>query len=148
MKALVRRHPNTTIIWAHTGVGRDRAAGEEPRRGARGDARRSGVQQSLFRHLVGRGREVLVASPESVRIAAALINRFPDRFLFGTDAVAPATAAAYLTTVRPVRAPVGGAVARRAHQGARRELRAAVRRGTAQGARVGSRALRNEEAMK
>ena len=29
---------------------------------------------------------------------AALINRFPDRFLFGTDALAPTTAPEYLET--------------------------------------------------
>jgi hypothetical protein len=31
----------------------------------------------------------IVASPETVRIVADLINRYPDRFLFGTDEVAP-----------------------------------------------------------
>jgi hypothetical protein len=29
---------------------------------------------------------------------AALLERFPDRFLFGSDAVAPATAGAWFTT--------------------------------------------------
>jgi hypothetical protein len=38
----------------------------------------------------------LVATPESTRIAADLINRYPDRFLFGTDEVAPKTQEAYL----------------------------------------------------
>jgi hypothetical protein len=36
-----------------------------------------------------------VATPESTRIAAALINLYPDRFLFGTDEVAPADSTAY-----------------------------------------------------
>jgi hypothetical protein len=31
----------------------------------------------------------IVGTPESTRITAELINRFPDRFLFGTDEVAP-----------------------------------------------------------
>ena len=31
----------------------------------------------------------MVATPESTRVAADLINRYPDRFLFGTDEVAP-----------------------------------------------------------
>ena len=31
-----------------------------------------------------------VASPESIRRVAAMLNRYPDRFLFGTDTVAPA----------------------------------------------------------
>lgn len=38
----------------------------------------------------------LTASPESNRIAADLINRYPDRFLFGTDEVAPPTQEKYL----------------------------------------------------
>jgi hypothetical protein len=31
-----------------------------------------------------------VASPDTVARVAAMLNRFPDRFLFGTDTVAPA----------------------------------------------------------
>jgi hypothetical protein len=37
----------------------------------------------------------IVAGPESAKIAADLINLYPDRSLFGTDAVAPANSAAY-----------------------------------------------------
>ena len=38
----------------------------------------------------------IVASPESIKVVADLINRYRDRFLFGTDEVAPTTQAAYL----------------------------------------------------
>jgi predicted TIM-barrel fold metal-dependent hydrolase len=38
----------------------------------------------------------VVSSPEAVRLTADLINRFPDRFLFGTDAVAPKDQESYL----------------------------------------------------
>ncbi|HET9234317.1 MAG TPA: amidohydrolase, partial [Candidatus Eisenbacteria bacterium] len=37
----------------------------------------------------------VVASPEATRRTADLINRYPDRFLFGTDTVAPKSAEAY-----------------------------------------------------
>ena len=37
----------------------------------------------------------VVATPESTRIMADLINHYPDRFLFGTDEVAPADQSAY-----------------------------------------------------
>ena len=37
----------------------------------------------------------LLATPETTRRAAALINRFPDRFLFGSDVVAPRDSAQY-----------------------------------------------------
>src|SRR6476620_10511691 len=98
MKALVRRHPNTTIIWAHTGVGRvvrpvhNHAA---VLASMLGDPAFSHLYFDISWDLVAR---YVVESPESVRITAELINRFPDRFVFGTDAVAPANAKAYLTT--------------------------------------------------
>jgi hypothetical protein len=38
----------------------------------------------------------LVSSPEATKIAADLINRYPDRFLFGSDEVAPKDQASYL----------------------------------------------------
>jgi predicted TIM-barrel fold metal-dependent hydrolase len=38
----------------------------------------------------------LVSSPEATKISADLINRYPDRFLFGTDEVAPANQEQYL----------------------------------------------------
>jgi hypothetical protein len=36
-----------------------------------------------------------VASPESIQRVAAMLNKYPDRFLFGTDTVAPASAEPY-----------------------------------------------------
>jgi len=38
----------------------------------------------------------VVATPESTAAAADVINRHPDRFLFGTDEVAPTDQAKYL----------------------------------------------------
>ena len=98
MKALVRRHPNTTIIWAHTGMGR---VVRPVRHHAQvlasmlSDPALSNLYFDISWDLVAR---YIVESPETVRITAELINRFPDRFVFGTDAVAPASAKAYLTT--------------------------------------------------
>jgi hypothetical protein len=37
----------------------------------------------------------LVATPEVTARVAALFNKYPDRFLFGTDSMAPADAGAY-----------------------------------------------------
>jgi predicted TIM-barrel fold metal-dependent hydrolase len=98
MKVLIRRHPNATIIWAHTGVGRvvrpvhNHAAVLAT---MLSDPAFNNLYFDISWDLVAR---YVVDSPESVRIAADLINRFPDRFVFGTDAVAPANAKAYLTT--------------------------------------------------
>ena len=38
----------------------------------------------------------IVATPESTKHAADIINRYPDRFLFGTDEVAPDSQQKYL----------------------------------------------------
>ena len=38
----------------------------------------------------------IVASPETIKATADLINRYPDRFLFGTDEVAPTDQQTYL----------------------------------------------------
>ena len=45
---------------------------------------------------MGRDAKYLVATPETTQSAADLINRYPDRFLFGSDEVAPAEQAKYL----------------------------------------------------
>ena len=67
-KALLRRHPKASIIWAHTGLGRivrpvqvsarRRRASPHPPRHPRGDAHRPDARPRQLRHLVGRGREV------------------------------------------------------------------------------------------
>lgn len=95
-KALFKRHPDTTIIWAHMGVGRV--------------VRPIKNQASLLAEMLGdpafknvyfdiswsEVAKYIVATPESIHIAADLINKYPDRFLFGTDEVAPADEQTYL----------------------------------------------------
>ena len=97
LTALLRRHPTATVIWAHTGLGRTVRPIERSRQDARGVDRRSGFAESLFRHLV-EGCRRLRDDQRGVarRDGGAAVNRFPDRFLFGTDALAPPDSAAYL----------------------------------------------------
>jgi predicted TIM-barrel fold metal-dependent hydrolase len=96
MKALLHRHPNTTIIWAHTGVGRvvrpvkDHAANLAA---ILGDPALKNVYFDISWDEVAK---YVVASPDATKIMADVINRFPDRFLFGTDEVAPKTQEGYL----------------------------------------------------
>jgi predicted TIM-barrel fold metal-dependent hydrolase len=96
MTALLKRHPNTTLIWAHTGVGRvvrpiqDHAANLEKL-----------LQDPELAHLHfdiswDEVAKYIVASPEATKITAALLERYPDRFLFGTDEVAPKTESDYM----------------------------------------------------
>jgi len=96
IKALFKRHPKTTIIWAHTGLGRvvrpiksHAAALEE----ILSDPAMSHVNFDISWDEVAK---YIVATPEATKIAADLINRYPDRFLFGTDVVAPQNQEGYL----------------------------------------------------
>jgi hypothetical protein len=96
MKALFRRHPNTTFIWAHIGVGRiirpikDQAAIVEE---IINDPQLKNVHFDISWDEVAK---YVVATPESTKNAAALVNRHPERFLFGTDEVAPSNQEKYL----------------------------------------------------
>jgi hypothetical protein len=96
MKALLKRHPMTTIIWAHTGMGRI----VRPIRGHAATIEAI-LQDPTFSHVNfdiswDEVAKYIVATPESTKIAADLLNRYPDRFLFGTDVVAPSTQEQYL----------------------------------------------------
>ncbi|MCI0517633.1 MAG: amidohydrolase [Woeseiaceae bacterium] len=89
--AVLRRHPDATVIWAHMGLGRivhpvtDMAA-------LMGRALDDPELQHVYIDLSWmETAKFLVASPEAIAITAELINRHPDRFLFGSDEVAPAT---------------------------------------------------------
>ena len=68
---------------------------------------------------------------------ADLINRYPDRFLFGTDEVGPTEQGKYLTTYDIYQPLFAQADAGREAEAAQGQLRAAVRRGSAEGAGVG-----------
>ena len=96
MKALFKRHPNTTIIWAHTGMGR-------VVRPIKNHAAHLAeiLADPQFSHIYfdiswDEVAKYIVSSPEATRITADLINRYPDRFLFGTDEVAPSSQEQYL----------------------------------------------------
>ena len=87
--ALFARHPKTTIIWAHAGLGRIIRPVKD--------------QLAIIEHALANPAfknvhidiswdetaKYIVKSPETVAAAAAVINKYPDRFLFGSDVVAP-----------------------------------------------------------
>jgi hypothetical protein len=95
-KALLKRHPDAVVIWAHTGMGRvvrpikNHAANIEE---ILGDPAFAHVHFDISWDEVAK---YIVGSPEAAAITARLMNRYPGRFLFGTDEVAPATQASYL----------------------------------------------------
>jgi predicted TIM-barrel fold metal-dependent hydrolase len=103
MKTLLARHSNATIIWAHTGMGRvvrpvtNHAA-----------TLAAILQDPTFAHVYfdiswDEVAKYLLSSAQTIKISADLINRFPDRFLFGTDEVAPADQEKYLKTYNDYR---------------------------------------------
>jgi predicted TIM-barrel fold metal-dependent hydrolase len=88
-KDLLLKHPNTTVIWAHAGLGRvvrpvkdqleilDRALG--------------GIKNLNIDISWDETAKYITANPETVAATASLIEKYPDRFLFGSDVVAPAS---------------------------------------------------------
>lgn len=101
MKDLLRRHPKTTIIWAHVGLGRvvtpvqDAAsAGTTERSPGQFRIVEAILTDPTLKHVYfdiswDEVAKYVVATPGSVQRTAKLLNRFPNRFLFGTDNVAP-----------------------------------------------------------
>ena len=106
-KDMMRRHPDATIIWAHLGLGRivhpDRSMASAD------TARRSPAFMRVIEGLLtdptlnhvyfdiswDEVAKYATESPESVQRTADVINRYPDRVLFGTDNVAPKDPEAY-----------------------------------------------------
>jgi hypothetical protein len=110
MRDLIARHPNTTIIWAHTGLGRvvqpisvQASAAAAVRPLTHLELIESLLSDPKYRHLYfdiswDEVAKYAVASAESMGRVAALFDRYPDRFLFGTDNVAPTSQEADLET--------------------------------------------------
>jgi predicted TIM-barrel fold metal-dependent hydrolase len=90
LRALFARHPRASIVWAHTGVGRVvRPVSHHLAMLA------SLIADPALRHVHfdlswDEVAKYIVASDTTAALAAAFVNRHPDRFLFGSDVVAPA----------------------------------------------------------
>jgi predicted TIM-barrel fold metal-dependent hydrolase len=99
MRALVARHPRTEIIWAHTGVGRvvrpvnQHAAMLES---LLGDPTLRNLSFDISWDEVAK---YIVATDSSMAVTASLVNRHPDRFLFGSDVVAPENGEQYYRVI-------------------------------------------------
>lgn len=98
LRALAGRHRDTTIIWAHIGLGRV----VRPVQDQLGMLERSLADPETanihFDISWDETAKYLVGTPEAAAAMAGLINRYPERFLFGTDSVAPETQTQYLQT--------------------------------------------------
>jgi predicted TIM-barrel fold metal-dependent hydrolase len=104
-KALLERHSKTTIIWAHTGLGRVvrpvQVSAEAAERTPTHLQIVEGVlNDPALRHVVfdiswDEVAKYAVSSPDVTARVIELFNQHSDRFLFGTDTVAPAGAKPY-----------------------------------------------------
>jgi hypothetical protein len=108
MRDLLKRHPKTTIIWAHTGLGRVVRPAQLTGGGSLGE--RSVTHLDIMERLLDNPElshvyldiswdevaKFAISSPEAIERTAAVINRHPGRFLFGTDNVAPKDQASHL----------------------------------------------------
>jgi len=100
MKDLLLQHPGTTIIWAHAGLGRmvhpvadhlailDRALANP------------GLKHLCIDLSWDETAKYVTATPEAIKATAELIEKYPDRFLFGSDVVAPSSIAAPMAVYR------------------------------------------------
>jgi Amidohydrolase len=96
MRDLIKRHPKTIIIWAHTGMGRIVRPVQNHAATLEAMLKDPAFSNLYFDISWTEVAKYFVASPEATRIAADLLNRYPDRFLFGTDEVAPTNQEQYL----------------------------------------------------
>jgi len=96
VRSLFKRHPKTTIIWAHIGVGRVVRPAKEQGAIIEDMLRDPALSHVNFDISWSEVAKYVVATPASTQAVADIINRYPDRFLFGTDEVAPSDQEQYL----------------------------------------------------
>jgi hypothetical protein len=100
LEALFKRHPKTQIIWAHIGLGRVVRPVKDQIAMVDALLSRPDLAHVSLDISWSEVAKYIVATPDTIRATAALINRHPDRFLFGSDEVAPKDADAYLAVYR------------------------------------------------
>jgi len=93
---LLRRHRDATVIWAHCGLGRIVQPVPDQLR-----LLERALADSMLSHVYidlswVETAKYLVGTPQTTQATADLMNKYPDRFLFGTDEVAPSEQKSYL----------------------------------------------------
>ncbi len=98
MRDLLKRHPDANIIWAHAGLGRVVHPVKDQLsfmlRGLANPALKGFYIDISWDEMA----KYVVSTPETTQAVADAINQYPDRWLFGTDEVAPTDQGKYLKT--------------------------------------------------
>jgi hypothetical protein len=97
---LLARHRDATIIWAHTGVGRVVRPVKQHTLQLEEILKDPAYSHVHFDISWDEVAKYVTSSPEALEVTAAMINRYPTRFLFGTDEVAPPDEDSYLRVYR------------------------------------------------
>src|SRR6478609_67831 len=112
LKELLKRHPETTVIWAHIGLGRivhPVVHSENEPTSERNPNHMLIVEELLsdptFNHLYfdiswDEVAKYLSFTPQTLQNVISIMTRFPDRFLFGTDVVAPTSPEMYFAVYK------------------------------------------------
>jgi hypothetical protein len=92
MKAVLKRHPKTSIIWAHVGLGRivhpvQVSAEAAERNPTQVDMVETMLTDPALAHVNfdiswDEVAKYAIASPESINRVAGMLNKYSDRFLF------------------------------------------------------------------
>jgi hypothetical protein len=89
LKKLFERHQETTIIWAHVGLGRVVRPLPEQIAIAEKICTAPSLKHVYMDISWDEVAKYATETPETVKRTAEIFNKYPDRFLFGTDNVAP-----------------------------------------------------------
>lgn len=100
LRDVFRAHADVTIVWAHTGLGRFVAPAAD-----HVDLLDALLSDEAFSHVHcdlswDEVAKYMVRDESSLEAWAALLERHPDRFLFGSDSVAPSGRDGYFKTWR------------------------------------------------
>jgi predicted TIM-barrel fold metal-dependent hydrolase len=87
-KALLARHPDVTIIWAHTGLGRIVQPVDEHLDMIKEILDDPALSHVHFDISWDEVAKYVVATPAATRLTAMMLEAYPDRFLMGSDNVA------------------------------------------------------------
>jgi len=96
MIAVFKRHPKTTFIWAHIGLGRIIRPIGDHGASVRRILEDPALANVSFDISWNETAKYLTANDEALKLASEILNRYPDRFIFGTDEVAPKDQDKYL----------------------------------------------------